>query len=252
MIRLILSWSISTLPSASKDGVIVSTLKSIIKAILFPLKFIIIWFEGDTRQDSYTRHSIFITKLKISLISLSVAMLIGLIIWPLTADRNLSVERSEDEPTDSRTTMSKPKFYGIDSNNQPYNIIATDAKQQSKDVVLLNEITGNMILKDGVKISISSNSGTFNIVNKNAKLSGNVIINSDNGYKIRTESVNVDVKNNLVRGDHKVTITGLLGKLNSDSFIIKSDTDEIKFYKNVHLIAKPAQKETSRKNKESR
>jgi len=240
------------LPSVSKDGFVLSIIKSTLRVILFPLKFIIIWFEGDGKQNSYTRHSIFITKLKLSLISLSVAMLIGLIIWPLTQNRNLSVERAESDPIESKTTMEKPKFYGIDINNQPYNIVATEAKQQSDDLVVLKEITGNMILKDGVKISMSSNEGSYNITDREARLRGNVIINTDNGYKIKTETVNVDVKNNLIRGDQKVTITGLLGKLKSDSFIIKNDTEEIKFYRNVRVIALPAKRKTSRKTRGNR
>lgn len=239
----------SNLPPVSKDNKILIFLKTLLTLILFPLKFIIIWFEGGSNQSSSAKHSSFVTKLKISLISLSIAMLMGLIIWPLTEigqeQHKVSLERVDANNTDSKIVMEKPRFYGIDSNNQPYNIIAMEAKQQSENVIILSNVTGNMMLKDGMRVSMKAKTGTYNLLDKNVELVGNVNIITDNGYKFDTNTVHVDVETNIIKGDEKVKIIGLLGVLSSNSFIIKNNIDEMNFYGDVHLVAYPAQKKIS-------
>ena len=153
-----------------------------------------------------------------------------------------SNEKAVEQPKDNIASekevpvMKKPRFFGYDDNGQPYNIKAINGISVDEKRIVLTEIDGSITLKDNSKISLRSDQGDYIIEKKEISLNGGVIIDIDKGYRFKTSSAYIKLKENMATGSEKVEISGIMGDITSDNgFTIRNSGEEILFYGGVEL-----------------
>jgi lipopolysaccharide export system protein LptC len=192
------------------------------------------------------KHSSFVSLMKRRII-IAVTLLIALlIIWPLTDIGSSSYKLNFDgsgaetiQNAHEKPEMQNPKFHGIDKNNRPFNITALKGISLADNKILLDNINGDITLKDGSWISILSEQGNYNVETQELFLNGKVNLFMDNSYEFFTESANINLEENMATGVEKVRIQGKIGVLDANGFIIKNSGDEVLFLGGVKLVGSP-------------
>lgn len=198
----------------------------------------------DDELSSAEKHTERVRVLKKSILRMVILLVILLIIWPL-ANRhwgsNLSFtnqkESAQSKNAENRPVMLKPKFYGNDDNGKPYSLNAISGVSVNDDKIVLNELSGDMELKDNSKVKVASKHGNYSSKAKTLILNDGVIINMDNGYEFTTNSAYVKLDENTANGSEEVLIKGPLGDINAKGFVILNSGDEIVLSGGVDLKA---------------
>jgi hypothetical protein len=94
--------------------------------------------------------------------------------------------------------MSNAIFAGTDKNGEPFTIRARQGRQEydNPDIIYVEKVSGETIrIADGKKIkdNITADRGYYNRKNKSITLLGNVRVDSDNGDKILTDELAVQL-----------------------------------------------------------
>jgi len=184
-----------------------------------------------------------VSKLKVASIFISLFLVLALIIWPLTnfgkKSFKITFENTDDPLLYEQPVMTNPRFYGVDKNERPYNIVADSAIRQTKDNIALQNINSDMLLQDKSWMTLLSETGDYSTRKNELDLNGSVNLIIDSGYEFFTESAHINLKENMSSGNEAVKVHGPMGILYADGFIIRDGGDNIFFHGNVHLITKP-------------
>ena len=94
--------------------------------------------------------------------------------------------------------MSHASFQGIDSNGEPFKIVAETGRQEydNPDVVFLEHVSGQTTqIQNGAKVvyNFSANGAEYNRANKTVTLRGNVRIKSNTGDELQTKELVVKI-----------------------------------------------------------
>lgn len=133
----------------------------------------------------------------------------------------------------SAPRIDKPEFYGMDDKNQPYTITAEIGEQLDKDNMKLNSVTSDMKLNNGTNIQLLSNQAFIAIDKDIVELSGDIKIDIDKDYTLRTEKAQIHYKDSSAKGDTRVEVTSEKAHIEADSFETANSYDEIIFNNNV-------------------
>jgi len=199
-------------------------------------------------EDSYaSRHSKKVTARKRFILRLVILLIILMIVWPvfhngLMGNSKISLQKDGkqkqgDKPEQSVPVMMKPRLYGYDDNNEPYNITADSSVSISETKMILSNLNGQMRLKDDSQVVMHSLKGDYAPKKKELILNGGVKIITDKNYEFNTNSALVKLNENTVTGNEKVHITGLMGDTDANGFIIRNSGDEIFLSGGVNLDA---------------
>ncbi len=232
----------SSLPPIRKRGVIERWLEVMLRIALFPFQFILVWFQSTESLSPTMRHSYFVARLKIFMVSLSVALILGLIIWPMTDFGQVKMKfESADasEVGEQQVKMQKPRFYGVDEKSQPYSVLADEAIQLDEDTIKLTTVKSEISLDNGDKFTLSSNHGAYNLESQKILLNGNIHVVIQQGYHLFTDILQVNIKESYANGEKKVRIKGPLGNLVANQFEIKQGGEVLHFNGEIKLVAYP-------------
>lgn len=168
------------------------------------------------------------------LIAVTAFLLVAiLVIWPFTApeERRLQVAISDaDKGTETeKPKMLKPRFHGVDKNNQPFSITAEEATQSDAENLLLKNPTGDVMLKSGEWISLSAISADYRVKAKQVLLKGNVNVFMNSGYELHTEAVAADMESGTALSNTPVNIQGKAGTLDAAGFTVEDSGSVIRF-----------------------
>lgn len=153
---------------------------------------------------------------------LMIAAVVALIVYTAsdnrTADGARLVFSKIKEMGDIQNVMKNPYYHGLDKNNLPYTVTATQAIQQDADTVLLENIKADMGTKDGKWLALHAGAGELKNSAKTLMLTKNVDMFYDGGYEFRSERAFVDINKGSASGDVPVTGQGPMGTLRADRF----------------------------------
>ncbi|MGH1397716.1 MAG: LPS export ABC transporter periplasmic protein LptC [Alphaproteobacteria bacterium] len=132
----------------------------------------------------------------------------------------------------SRNELINPKFDSLDDKSQPYELTATRAVQDAgdKDLLLLDQPTGNVDLQSGETLDIRGDSGTYRQDVQNITLNKNVIVNHSLGYVLNTETLNIDMKTSTARSNVDVNGEGPEGTIKAKGVEASSSTGTVIFH----------------------
>ena len=130
------------------------------------------------------------------------------------------------------------RFFSSDNKNRPFTIIATSAQKKTKSEDMYNLIlpSGNLTNKNGGYFNIKSEKGTFDQSNEKAHLFDNVILNDQDGYIFKTESIFINLNSEKVYSDKKISGSGERGNISAQGFEIIDSGNELRFLGKTKLV----------------
>jgi len=204
--------------------------------------------EMETILGSVARYTRFVYSTKLILALLAIILSGIILFYPFLKKDSSSVRiaftRIEKKGPGSPTQMIGAKFHGLDKDNQPFNITADTATQVDDDTLGLDKVTGDITLKGGAWLAMSSDTGVFRMKEKSLDLKGSIEMFSDGGYEFRTEVMHVDVGKKTAVTHEEVKGQGPLGTLKAyGGAFVEGNSQDVTFDGPVFVTMYPAHEE---------
>ena len=192
--------------------------------------------------DSLKFYTRFVHASKLALSLLILFILVFMVAIPLIIKNKsgmrvafTSIEEKEDAPP----VMMRPRYQGVDNNNQAYTVIADSAMQTSDSTVTLDKVKGDITSPDGTWIKLWAEQGLMNTAAQSLLLQEDVQLYHSNETEIHTSQVRFDLKTMTAIGELPVQVQGKFGRIHADRFTILDKGDRILFSKHVSVLLTP-------------
>ncbi|HEY0283572.1 MAG TPA: LPS export ABC transporter periplasmic protein LptC [Rhizomicrobium sp.] len=189
------------------------------------------------------RYSRFVGFMKRALPIGAVAILVAVIAYsvaPRHQDR-FSLTYQQTGTLRNDLAMTKPRLSGTDARGNPFVITAEAAVQDpaNRRRATLKQVQADMQFDQQHWLNATAGTGLFDMDAGTLRLDGGISLYTDSGYELHTNSADADLRNNIFRGDERVTGHGPLGSLSADSFQIDRVKRHLKLSGRVHMIMYP-------------
>lgn len=138
---------------------------------------------------------------------------------PLAIGRDISFVLAKDRVAvaHERMRVTQARYSGLDSKGQPFRITAGSAVQvsSSDSEVQLRDMAARILLRDGAA-AIAANRGRYDMDRQLVNIDGPVLLKTEDGYRLLTHDVTVDLGARLVDSKGAVTGTMPLGTFRAD------------------------------------
>lgn len=202
------------------------------------------WINRDTSGllASIGRYTRFVSLSKIGLGGLSLILMLTIVIIPALKADNAGLriafstvgDRSEELPV-----MTNPRFQGVDDNNQPYTVTADSALQQDEKTIILVNVQADIFTHEGTWLSLTAQKGELDTQRKFIQLRGAVTLYQDQGYEFETESIDIDMSQQIAMGREEVDGQGPVGKIKAQGFDWMNNEKLLRFTGGVKLTVMP-------------
>lgn len=192
-------------------------------------------------RNSYSQ---FVSSLKILLPALATALIILVVVWPYVAvnDRGFRVEAIKNPLEEARNlSMINARFTGFDEKNQPFTITADMANQEPgvSEQIDLQLPKADIELQDGTWLALTARTGHYDKETQILDLFGAVNLFHDEGFEMRTEKAQVNLKEGSASGSVPVEGQGPMGNLTAEGFHVTDRGSVIHFTGKSHLTLYP-------------
>jgi LPS export ABC transporter protein LptC len=134
------------------------------------------------------------------------------VVWfNLQGKKASQAKKEEPEITSEDTKMQLQKVHFVEDKGgkKTWELEARSVEQhEDQNLLILKDVKVTVYTKDGRSFAISGRDGKVNQASKDAQLSGDVVLTSSDGYRLRTQSVAYDHKTNRVTTPDFVEIDG--------------------------------------------
>ncbi|PIB26613.1 hypothetical protein BFP76_12025 [Amylibacter kogurei] len=115
--------------------------------------------------------------------------------------------------------ITKPHFAGVTQSGEAFTVSAKEALPDAPSPERIDLIFPNAEIntKKGLNIISKATDGVINIKNKSATLSGDVSMDTSNGYSARTQHLVFDFKTGNAQSPNKVIAQGPIGSIEAGS-----------------------------------
>jgi len=127
------------------------------------------------------------------------------------------------------TQMVNANFRGFDDENQPYNVTSKTALQLDENNVTFDKINGDISLNNGLWFTMQANKGHLKIKERLLDLNGSIEMFNDEGYELRTESINIDLGRKIAVTHEPVNGQGPLGSLKAHGAVFDGNAKTATF-----------------------
>jgi lipopolysaccharide export system protein LptC len=197
-------------------------------------------FSPQGRRALSRRYSRFVNLAKIALPLTALGLVLILVAWPQGQETDSTFRVSlaalpEGDAGDAG--MTRARFVGTDSQNQPFVITAERAVPNAinPERIALHTLQADITLDTGAWVSLISASGLYDRTQQSLALGGGVELFADNGFAMHTPSARIDLIDGTARGTEPVSAQGPLGTLDADSFRMERDGRRLFFMGNVRM-----------------
>jgi lipopolysaccharide export system protein LptC len=134
--------------------------------------------------------------------------------------------------------MVEPRYAGIDRLNRPYLLTAAAGRQMPErgDLVSLDRPRGQLIVRGGAKVVLTSALGIYQTQMRLLDLFGEVTVTHDNGTRFVTRAAHLDLAAETASGQAPVAGTGPEGSIEAQGFTILDKGDTVLFTGAAHLL----------------
>ena len=136
------------------------------------------------------------------------AILAVMIIAPIFPRGEISflLDRNKVAVTNERLRIQQAMYRGEDAHNRPFSVTAGSAVQQSAriELVEMNDLAARILLTDG-PAQIEAGTGTYDIRRNTLDVHGPVDLRAAGGYRLMTNDVVIDLRNQHASGKGGVT-----------------------------------------------
>jgi lipopolysaccharide export system protein LptC len=193
----------------------------------------------------------------------SAKLLLGILVLLLTAlmfaypvikknsGLRIAFTSSEKTAAPPPTQMVNANFHGFDDTNQPYNVAARTAVQVDEDNMTFDKVNGDISLNSGVWFTIQADNGRLKVKERLLNLNGAIEMFNDEGYEMRTDTLNVDIGKKIAATHDPVNGQGPLGILRAHGAVFDGNAKTAIFsgpvFVTLYLPPKEATKKDERK-----
>jgi lipopolysaccharide export system protein LptC len=173
------------------------------------------------------------------------AMLLGLVLaWPKIMPMQetvLPMFPKAQESGSGEARVRNLQFSGFDKDARPFKVTAEEGIQPDPggDAIILERPNADIGLKDDAWLAARADRGYYNRKTEQLRLDGSVNLFHDRGFELRTERVNVDLKNGIAWGDDAVEAVGPQGVLRSEGLRVLDKGRRVIFTGQSHLTFEP-------------
>jgi lipopolysaccharide export system protein LptC len=198
--------------------------------------------ETSGRSTGFQKHNRIVLFLKLLMPSFAVIAIALMILWPKIAEQKdkfrLGVTRPLLVSQTDNLSIVNSQFFSSDSKNQPFVLsadLAIETEPNSR-IINLTKPKASILLNNGMRINVVSDSGILYQQKNNVTLSGNCTGSSSEGHRLETEEVLIDLNNDSLIGKHKTFFHFPQGNIESDGLSVKDKGDIIKFTGNARML----------------
>ncbi len=135
--------------------------------------------------------------------------------------------------------MDAPVLTGTSQNGKPYKVTASGASQTREGLVELKKLDARLELEDGPMHLVAAE-GSVHPETGAARVSGGVVIELADQYRLETERAEGNVKTGVFSGDAPVRVTGPQGVIEAAGFHIDKSIKRLTFTGGVNTTFDPA------------
>ncbi|KZB71458.1 MULTISPECIES: LPS export ABC transporter periplasmic protein LptC [Thalassospira] len=198
----------------------------------------------NVRINPFRRVIVNMLKFVLPLIAMTILALV--VLWPQIEQVQESGFRlgfsTSPEDLMENVAMSKPRFFGVDGNRQPFTVTASEAVETAEtetrpDHIYLSAPQADITLNDGSWIAMTANEGFYTEADGILDLVGTVNMYHDQGFEIHTEEAEIAMNSGSASGDVPVDGQGPFGTIASDSgFELEDKGAVIRFLGKSRLV----------------
>jgi lipopolysaccharide export system protein LptC len=193
-------------------------------------------------------YSLFVNWMKLLLPALACALILLVVAWPQIApdDKLFRIEPIKNAAQEAQNlNMINARFSGFDDNQQPFTVTADMATQKpgEKDRVELQKPKADITMNDGTWLALTAKVGYYDRQTELLDLVGDVNLFHDQGFEVRTEKAQVDLKGGTASGDLPVEGQGPSGTLTAEGFRVIDNGKTVIFTGKSKMILYPAEKD---------
>lgn len=158
---------------------------------------------------------------------LALVVLGGLFAWPFL-EKSFYVPAPEEkkivEESVIQNTLVKPKLDAFDGQGRPYRLAAEVAHQKEEDKADLEVPQGQILLKDGTVLTVSSQAGQYDKSTQSLDYENKVCVDTSTGYHLETGAAHVNLKDCYASGHQALSGRGPVGEISSEQgFVAEKD-----------------------------
>lgn len=170
----------------------------------------------------------------------ALALLAAVALWPefdKAEDRGRLAFRRLAQTSAEALRVSAARYQGLDEQNRPYTVTATQAQQQESTLpIALTQPRADMVLGNGAWVLLEAKDGLYARDRNLLDLAGEVTLWHDNGSTLKTEAAHIDVKAGSAEGDRAVAAQGPFGTLTSQGFRLTERGAVVVFTGQAHAV----------------
>lgn len=136
-------------------------------------------------------------------------------------------------------TVVNPRYYGVDSEQRPYSVLAEAAKQTKQDVIDLEQPRADLLLKDGSGLLLDARQGIYHQKAQFLQLEGNVNLFHEQGYEVHTQSAMIDLEAGAAEGSDPVDGHGPAIQLQGEGFRLADRGKTVFLTGKSHVVLYP-------------
>lgn len=138
---------------------------------------------------------------------------------PFTRSTDVSfvLDKNKVAVATERMRVTEALYRGEDSKGQLFSLRAGSAVQKSsrEPIVNLSDLSARILLEDGPAV-LRAQRGRYNLDSENIAIDGPVQFQAENGYRLTTRDVGLDMKNRSLRSQGRVDGRMPIGTFSAD------------------------------------
>ncbi len=196
------------------------------------------------------RHSRYVHWLRIgvpAVIAAALIMVVGVNYMPTVGGLRLPGELGKLVIKGTKVTMQQPRLSGFTNDSRPYEFTAQSAEQDitKPDLMELHQIDAKIEMQDKSTVSVTSNSGTYDMKAEMLTLNEDVHLVSTTGYEVRLAEAVVDIHKGNVVSEKPVWVKLTNGVVTANRLDVVDGGNLIRFSEGVSMTIKPDQETTA-------
>jgi len=143
----------------------------------------------------------------------------------------------------TKVTMQQPRLTGFTIDSRPYEFTAKSADQDitKLDLMELHQIQAKIEMEDKSIVTISANTGDYNMKSEMLTLHDDIHLLSTSGYEARLSEAVIDVHKGSVVSEKPVWVKLINGVLNAKRLEVLNSGEVIRFGGGVAMTVQPDQ-----------
>lgn len=179
-------------------------------------------------------------KIRISLsafIALSLASLAILVFLHYQTKNTIKVTFTEDKKFGVK--IDKVHYSGTKEGRVEWVLDAESAKRsKDDDLTVLNTVTAVFYMKNGSTLTVRADEGRYSESTGDINASGNVSVESKEGYSLKTETLRFSTKSRQITTDDPVKITSGGIDIDGTGLLVEIDSGKLVVLKKVKAVFK--------------